>query len=167
MFSLLPLYCNAPFCVCTLFTFNFVHKISVQSLFDHPFAVAGLPNLSMNIYCSKELHLSRFHNSLDCCVLSVLSYLKMNNRNNAPHTPRLILLGPTGCGKSVQAELLASKYGFVNGKRILNAQYDSVSCVAAEHNSLQVTRTQSTSSPEEDQQYVVETLQSTSAVTTL
>ena len=91
----------------------------------------------------------------------------MNHRNNAPHTPRLILLGPTGCGKSVQAELLASKYGFVNGKRILNAQYDSISCVAAEHNSLQVTRTQSTSSPEEDQQYAVETLQSTSAVTTL
>ena len=150
MFSLLPFYCNASFCVCTLFTLNFVHKISIQSLFDHPFAIACLLNLSMNIYCSKKLHLSRFLNSLDYCVLSVLSYLKMNHRNNAPHTPRLILLGPTGCGKSVQAELLASKYGFVNGKRILNAQYDSISCVAAEHNSLQVTRTQSTSSPEED-----------------
>ena len=112
--------------------------------------MACLLNLSMNIYCCKELHLSRFLNSLDYCVLSVLSYLKMNHRNNAPHTPRLILLGPTGCGKSVQAELLASKYGFVNGKRTLNAQYDSISCVTAEHNGLQVTRTQSTSSPEED-----------------
>lgn len=46
----------------------------------------------------------------------VLSYLKMNHRDQAPHTPRVIFLGPTGCGKSVQAELLASKYGLVNGK---------------------------------------------------
>ena len=46
----------------------------------------------------------------------VLSYLKMNHRDDAPHTPRVILLGPTGSGKSVQAELLASKYGLVNGK---------------------------------------------------
>lgn len=45
-----------------------------------------------------------------------MAYLKMNHRDSAPHTPRLILLGPTGCGKSVQAELLASKYGVVNGK---------------------------------------------------
>ena len=45
-----------------------------------------------------------------------MAYLKMNHRDSAPHTPRLILLGPTGCGKSVQAELLASKYGLVNGK---------------------------------------------------
>lgn len=46
----------------------------------------------------------------------VMAYLKMNHRDSAPHTPTLILLGPTGCGKSVQAELLASKYGLVNGK---------------------------------------------------
>jgi len=41
----------------------------------------------------------------------------MKHRDDAPHTPRVILLGPTGCGKSVQAELLASKYGLINGKR--------------------------------------------------
>lgn len=44
----------------------------------------------------------------------VLSYLKTNSRDNAPHTPRVVLLGPTGCGKSVQGELLSSKYGLVN-----------------------------------------------------
>lgn len=49
-----------------------------------------------------------------------MAYLKMNHRDSAPHTPRLILLGPTGCGKSVQAELLASKYGLVNGKLTQN-----------------------------------------------
>lgn len=47
MFSLLPFYCNASFCVCTLFTLNFVHKISIQSLFDHPFAI-GLPAQPFN-----------------------------------------------------------------------------------------------------------------------
>ena len=46
----------------------------------------------------------------------VLAYLKTNLRENAPHTPRVILLGPTGCGKSVQGELLSSKYGIINGK---------------------------------------------------
>lgn len=56
--------------------------------------------------------------SCDYSIVIVLSYLKMNHRDSAPHTPRVILLGPTGCGKSVQAELLASKYGLVNGKTI-------------------------------------------------
>ena len=44
----------------------------------------------------------------------------MNHRESAPHTPRVVVLGPTGCGKSVQAELLASKYGLVNGKRMIH-----------------------------------------------
>ncbi|EDO43271.1 predicted protein [Nematostella vectensis] len=44
----------------------------------------------------------------------VLAYIKTNPRSQAPHTPRVVLLGPTGCGKSVQAELLASKYGLIN-----------------------------------------------------
>ncbi len=51
-------------------------------------------------------------------IVIVVSYLKMIHRDSAPHTPQVILLGPTGCGKSVQAELLASKYGLVNGKTI-------------------------------------------------
>ena len=56
----------------------------------------------------------------DFVIIVVLSYLKMKHRDSAPHTPRVILLGPTGCGKSVQAELLASKYGLINGKSIHN-----------------------------------------------
>lgn len=48
-------------------------------------------------------------------MISVIAYLKSNPRTEAPHTPRVVLLGPTGCGKSVQAELLASKYDLVNG----------------------------------------------------
>lgn len=44
-----------------------------------------------------------------------LSYISTKQRNNAcPHTPRVILLGPPGAGKSVQSALLASKYQLVN-----------------------------------------------------
>jgi len=43
-----------------------------------------------------------------------ISYLSMKQRTNAPHTPRIILLGPVGSGKSVQAALLESKYNIVN-----------------------------------------------------
>ncbi|PIK58709.1 putative adenylate kinase 8-like [Apostichopus japonicus] len=44
----------------------------------------------------------------------VLTFLKSKPRSLAPHTPRVILLGPTGSGKGVQAALLASKYNLVN-----------------------------------------------------
>lgn len=48
-------------------------------------------------------------------VLSqTLSFLSMNSRDNAPHTPRIILLGPPGSGKSEQASLLCSKYQLVH-----------------------------------------------------
>ncbi|XP_046560875.1 adenylate kinase 8-like [Haliotis rubra] len=44
----------------------------------------------------------------------VFTYLSSQTRTNAPHTPRIILLGPTGSGKGVQAALLANKYNIVN-----------------------------------------------------
>lgn len=43
----------------------------------------------------------------------------MKGRDNAPHTPRVILLGPPGSGKSVQASLLSSKYELVHGMFLL------------------------------------------------
>lgn len=48
-------------------------------------------------------------------IFSVYTYLCRNPRSNAPHTPRIVLLGPTGSGKGVQAALLANKYNIVNG----------------------------------------------------
>jgi len=42
-----------------------------------------------------------------------LSFLCSSARSAAPHTPRVVLLGPTGSGKAVQAALLASKYNLV------------------------------------------------------
>ncbi|GAA6065159.1 adenylate kinase 8 isoform X1, partial [Tachysurus ichikawai] len=43
-----------------------------------------------------------------------LSYVLSRHRSDAPHTPRILLLGPPGCGKSLQASLLAQKYSLVD-----------------------------------------------------
>ncbi|XP_034520633.1 adenylate kinase 8 isoform X1 [Ailuropoda melanoleuca] len=43
-----------------------------------------------------------------------LTYAQTNHRSNAPFTPRVLLCGPLGSGKSLQAALLAQKYGLVN-----------------------------------------------------
>ncbi|KAK6195868.1 hypothetical protein SNE40_001206 [Patella caerulea] len=44
----------------------------------------------------------------------VFTFVCSQLRSNTPHTPRVVLLGPTGSGKAVQAALLASKYNLVN-----------------------------------------------------
>ncbi|XP_028383501.1 adenylate kinase 8 isoform X1 [Phyllostomus discolor] len=43
-----------------------------------------------------------------------LTYVQTNHRSNAPFTPRVLLCGPVGSGKSLQAALLAQKYSLVN-----------------------------------------------------
>ncbi|MBV98053.1 Adenylate kinase 8, partial [Eschrichtius robustus] len=43
-----------------------------------------------------------------------LTYVQTIHRSNAPFTPRVLLCGPMGSGKSLQAALLAQKYGLVN-----------------------------------------------------
>ncbi|KAM5299456.1 adenylate kinase 8 isoform 2-T2 [Ctenodactylus gundi] len=43
-----------------------------------------------------------------------LTYVQTRHRSNAPFTPRVVLCGPVGSGKSLQASLLAQKYGLVN-----------------------------------------------------
>ncbi|KAG8509458.1 Adenylate kinase 8, partial [Galemys pyrenaicus] len=45
-----------------------------------------------------------------------LTYVQSNHRSNAPFTPRVLLCGPRGSGKSLQAALLAQKYGLVNSE---------------------------------------------------
>lgn len=55
-------------------------------------------------------------NGLNVFFLFVaFTFLCSKTRSAAPHTPRVILLGPTGAGKGVQAALVANKYNIVNG----------------------------------------------------
>ncbi|XP_062873818.1 adenylate kinase 8 [Trichomycterus rosablanca] len=44
----------------------------------------------------------------------VLSYVLSRHRSAAPSTPRILLLGPPGSGKSLQAGLISQKYNVVN-----------------------------------------------------
>jgi len=44
----------------------------------------------------------------------VIAYVSQEARSQAPMTPRVLLLGPTGAGKAVQAALIASKYNILN-----------------------------------------------------
>ena len=47
-------------------------------------------------------------------LITALEFLSNKSRTAAPQTPRVVLLGPTGCGKSFQAARLAAKYNLVN-----------------------------------------------------
>ncbi|NXT29918.1 KAD8 kinase, partial [Syrrhaptes paradoxus] len=48
-------------------------------------------------------------------VLSqVLTYVQTRHRSAAPFTPRILFCGPPGSGKSLQAAIIAQKYGIVN-----------------------------------------------------
>ena len=42
------------------------------------------------------------------------SFLCSVSRSAAPHTPRVVLIGPTGSGKGLQATQLARKYHLVD-----------------------------------------------------
>ena len=48
-----------------------------------------------------------------------MTFVASKARSVAPHNPRIILLGPTGSGKGVQAALVANKYNVVNGMHII------------------------------------------------
>ena len=55
--------------------------------------------------CQISIFLSIFH--------TVLSFLCTELWTASPHTPRVVILGPTGSGKSLQASNLARKYNLV------------------------------------------------------
>ena len=57
---------------------------------------------------------ARFITLIPC--LPALTYVQTNHRSNAPFTPRVLLCGPAGSGKSLQAALLAQKYSLLNGE---------------------------------------------------
>lgn len=49
-------------------------------------------------------------------LVLALTYVQTGHRCNAPFTPKVLLCGPLGSGKKLQAALLAQKYGLVNSK---------------------------------------------------
>lgn len=49
-------------------------------------------------------------------LVLALTYVQSGHRCNAPFTPKVLLCGPMGCGKKLQAALLSQKYGLVNSK---------------------------------------------------
>ena len=65
--------------------------------------------------CFHKVAINRFNIRITVNSI-VLTFLHTRFRSAAPVTPHIILLGPTGAGKSVQAAILTEKYQVVNGK---------------------------------------------------
>ncbi|XP_051893021.1 adenylate kinase 8 isoform X2 [Pristis pectinata] len=67
----------------------------------------------LNSYSKKYHIINADQPSVD--VLSqVLSHVQSRHRSVAPYTPRIILHGPPGSGRSLQAAMIAEKYRIVN-----------------------------------------------------
>lgn len=49
-------------------------------------------------------------------LVPALTYVQTGHRCNAPFTPKVLLCGPLGSGKSLQAALLAQRYSLVDSE---------------------------------------------------
>lgn len=88
---------------------NSSEPIMLKRLLEYHRNISGVLRCYENIYKTVNADQPK-----EDVFTQTLSYLSMKQRNNAPHTPRVLLLGPTGSGKSVHAALLASKYKLIN-----------------------------------------------------
>lgn len=52
-------------------------------------------------------------------VVTVMTFVSQPARSAAPHTPRVLLIGSRGSGKTTQAAMLSAKYRIVDGSIIL------------------------------------------------
>ena len=71
----------------------------------------------MRLQCLDWAHLQ----SCPYTLLPVFQFLCTLRRSVAPHTPRVVLLGPSGSGKSLQAASLARNYRLVDGEKMINS----------------------------------------------
>eukprot|EP00794_Sanderia_malayensis_P016022 gene16022-17641_t len=81
----------------------------IKRLMDYHRNITGILKCFEKIY--KKIDADQPKNDV---FAQVMAFLSTKKRTLAPHTPRVLLLGPTGSGKSVQASLLHSKYQLVN-----------------------------------------------------
>ncbi|XP_048469342.1 adenylate kinase 8 [Rhincodon typus] len=72
----------------------------------------------LNSY-SKKYHIINADQPSVDVFSQTLSHVQSRHRSNAPYTPRIILHGPPGSGRSLQAALIAEKYGIVNGGQMV------------------------------------------------
>lgn len=66
-------------------------------------------------YVSVKYNTWHYVHSNLLAVPLVHRFLCTRKRSVAPHTPRVVLLGPCGSGKTTQAKRLAERYGLING----------------------------------------------------
>ncbi|XP_067825876.1 adenylate kinase 8 isoform X2 [Heptranchias perlo] len=106
-------------------TFNWPTSIKVQKCLEKPNGITEEETVKrileyrrvshgiLNSYSKKYHIINADQPSID--VLSqVLSHVQSRHRSIAPYTPRIILHGPPGSGRSLQAALIAQKYRIVN-----------------------------------------------------
>ncbi|XP_078406112.1 adenylate kinase 8 isoform X1 [Cetorhinus maximus] len=67
----------------------------------------------LNSY-SKKYHIINADQPSVDVFSQALSHVQSRHRSNAPYTPRILLHGPPGSGRSLQAALIAEKYRIVN-----------------------------------------------------
>ncbi|XP_038638080.1 adenylate kinase 8 isoform X1 [Scyliorhinus canicula] len=84
-------------------------KETVKALLEYRRVSHGI----LNSY-SKKYHIVNADQPSVDVYSQVMSHVQSRHRSNAPYTPRIIIHGPPGSGRSLQAALIAEKYRIVN-----------------------------------------------------
>nr|CAB3220769.1 AK58 radial spoke protein [Phallusia mammillata] len=80
-----------------------------QKLMEYSRHVAGLQQTFTNIH--KMINADQPKAD---ALAQTITFVNTQMRSEAPHTPRIVLIGPTGSGKSTMAQKLAEKYKLVD-----------------------------------------------------
>lgn len=100
---------------------NFTHLLHILCLeeldFQIPWKKYAANIMLSNVTLPTSVEFNCYLSLTTVCYSSsptVYNFLCTLPRSAAPHTPRVLLLGPTGSGKSLQAAQLARSYHLVN-----------------------------------------------------